>query len=241
MKQWSWAWIPCLVVMGATAMIGAAQGQVAGEGTYVLPVQPVTIDCTGKASVEVTPDYVEFWIDARPAGSSFAEAMKTAIDVEPAVRKELDDRTLAPIDIKVFGPTIPDVKEVSAHVAIQLRFSTAPFTQSGDGPLTFAALCDGLRAVAEKLGGTLRGPVTGVTNRKPLEQAALGKAVEAAYPHGEGIADILLSQIVSVEQVRVAQVAWDKPTEAKTPKQDLRRSVCTVSVRVTYAVTPIQP
>ena len=241
MKQRNRGWRLGLVVLAATAMFGSAGGQVAGDGGYVAPVPPVTIDCTGKATVEVGPDYVEFWFDARPTGSSFAEAMKAAADVEPAVRKELEDRSLSPIDLKTFGPTIPDVNELSAHVAVQLKFSTASFTQSPDGPLEFAALCDALRAIAGKLGCTLRGPTTGVTNRKSLEQAALGKAVEAAYPHGEGVADILLSQIISVEQVRVTQVAWDKPTEAKTPQQDLRRSACTASVRVTYAVTPIQP
>ncbi|MBN2308992.1 MAG: hypothetical protein JXR94_08485, partial [Candidatus Hydrogenedentes bacterium] len=184
------------------------------------------------------PDSVEFVLERESAGATFEEAAATAAGLGPALRAELEALG-ATADVSVRGPAIRDLSLVSARAAATVRFSTDGLADPETGPAAYGALCDTMRGLATKLGCTAQGPRMVAANARSVEQAAVAKAVENAYPHAEGAAQVMQVAIVAVQRVRVDAVKWDDAAEAAAaeaaaPQADPARTVCTARVTVIY-------
>jgi uncharacterized protein YggE len=201
-------------------------------------VSPPRIETEGVATIDAIPPYVEFWLHADTTGATCAEAMEHAMNVEPEVRKAIQEHNLSPTDIQFMGFSLPDVKSKEARVSGRLRFSMTSYTTPPDGPKLFAALCDEITVLAASVSCHVEGPILGVEDKDAVEDAAVGRATEKAYPTAKAAAQIMKAQVTSVDKVSVESIIWNTVAGVHATEPTLRRVTCTVRVRVSYTFAP---
>jgi uncharacterized protein YggE len=199
------------------------------------------IETEGVAVVDTAPTYVEFSLRAHATGATLVEAMDNALRFEPALRKELQTREMTPTDLAFSGVAIPSVTGKEAVISARLRFAASAFSSAEDGPRQFAALCDKIVALGATLSCAPEGPVLGVSDGAALEDAAVARATEKAYPAAKAAAQVMNGQIVAVDKVVVETVVWNNAPGATAPLPDIRRVACTGKVKVSYTFMPSQP
>ena len=223
------------LVLLVTALMGAWPAR-----AQEVPVS--TIETEGMAVVDTLPTYVEFWLHVSTSGESATEAVEAALRFEPALRKELQTREMTPSELSFTGIAIPDVGTKEANVSARLRFSASTFTATEDeGARQFAQLCDKIIALIGAFQhAKLEGPALGLADMQTIEDSAIARATEKAYPAAKAAALIMNGQIIAVDKVVVETVVWNKAPGVNATQPDIRRVSCTAKVRVTYTFTPSQ-
>jgi len=211
-----------------------------GYGAVAQELPVSVIDSTGIATVDTVPTYVEFWFHAAPQGASHLEAMTAALDFEGALRRALDDAGMKPADLVFESAAIPDIMIKEARASARLRLSAAVFSSPESGMRDFAAFCDTIDTIARKLECQPEGPFLGVENTESIEEAAIGRATEKAYPAARAVAQILNGQIVAVDRVSIESVLWNNAPDTNASLPSIRRIACTARVQVTYTLTPVE-
>lgn len=162
----------------------------------------------GEATVEATPEHVDFWLHWHRTGDTLAELAEESNGLEETVVEALNSRDLAPRETQVGTLKILNVQEPEAGRTIRLRFQAYTFLQRDEGPANLASVSDALRAIAADLGCHVEGPKFGLRNPTPVEQTAIARALENAYPPSEGAAQTLQTRIVAIESVEVLDIDW---------------------------------
>ncbi|MDQ1256960.1 MAG: hypothetical protein QG656_1560 [Candidatus Hydrogenedentes bacterium] len=212
------------------AFIAAGMALAAGAQT---PVS--TIQSTGKATVDTSPEYVDFWFHKRVESATFAEAMKSVLDFGPALRKKMAELQYSAFDLTLSGPALPNLTLKEAWVSARVRFTMNTFSNIETGPGLFAALCDDMAGLSETLECSAEGPFLNVGNPKAIEQTAVGLATEDALPIAQATAELMNAQIAAVEHVDIEECVWNEDPEIKAAQPDMRRLTCTARVHITYA------
>lgn len=215
-----------LVICLAVALCAAAQ-------TQHPPVS--TIENIGTATVDVPPDYVEFWLHKNTAEPTFVESIRAVLGFGPKLRKELANRELGGYDLTLSAPAITDLANPGARVSARVEFPMSRFSNRETGPALFATLCDNMVLVAEALESQVEGPLLAVRDRQAVEQAAAALATENALPLAQAVAELMNAQITAVDHVAIEQCTWNADPDTKATLPDMRRITCTARVRVTYA------
>lgn len=224
------------ILMGAALTSGAE--------TPAIVMQPApmsTIESTGVATVEAAPDYVVFWFHRDASGTTFVEAIRTALELGPALRKELTNRQVGGYELNLSGPAIVDLGKTNARVSAWLRFSMNTFSNHETGPALFGALCDQMAQLGQSLACAVEGPSLIVDNPSAVEQSATTLAVENALPLAQAAATLMNAQIVAVDRLAIEPCSWNTDPETKATLPDMRRLTCTSHVRVTYSFVTPQP
>jgi len=211
-----------------------------GYAAVAQDLQVSVIESEGIATVDTVPTYVEFWLHAAPQGATHVEAVNAALGFEGTLRSELDNAGVKPADLIFESVAVPDILVKEARVSARLRFSAAVFNSPETGIRDFAALCDKVDAIAKKLECQPEGPSLGVENTESIEEAAIGRATEKAYPQAKAAAQVMNGQISAVDRVSVESVLWNSAPDANAGLPSIRRITCTARVRVTYALTPVE-
>ena len=202
---------------------------------------PITvIEAEGKATVQATPVYADFWLHMAASDATFGACMDQAEQFEARMREAIAARSILPNDIEFSAPAIPDANTVEVQVSARLRYNMSNFVSAETGNRQFAGLCDKVADLAKDMGAALEGPLFSVQTPEALARAAIAKATESAYPYAEAIATELKTSIFAVASVNVVNVAWNEQEDTRAPQPTVRRVACTATVRVSYevAVTP---
>lgn len=229
-----------MMALGAVLASGAA-ASAAAQAPFVQ-----TIEAVGTATVDAAPDYVEFVFERILSAPSLAKACEAAAGFEPRFRDLLKEHELAPSEVEITAPLFAKRTATSVstppHSTVQLemrvqarvRFAVADFGTDAQALDSFARIYDKLKAVAAAVPCSPPLPRFGVFDPMPIEQAAIGKAVEAAYPHGEAAAQIMRARIVAVQHVSVEEVVWSSQNAEAQMGFGLKGLGCRAQVRVTY-------
>ncbi|MBX7256907.1 MAG: SIMPL domain-containing protein [Candidatus Hydrogenedentes bacterium] len=188
---------------------------------------PTTIESTGKATLDMTPDFADFTFVHDFSADTAEAALKLASPLAASLEEELKKRELAYRDCTAIGPVLLSQDPPAAQSSVVVRFALGTFQTSATGQEEFGALSDKLKQLGKDLGCAVSKPVFAVADVKSAESTALGSAVENAYAWGEGVARVLAAVITSVENVRVVEVKWGDTA-------DLKRISCTATVNVKY-------
>lgn len=227
-----------LVAVSATAVMTAGAQEPAfapGAGMIAVPtVPPSTIQGEGDATIEAVAEFVEFSFAKTLDGDTLDACLASAGEFERTLRGEIEKRELPGSTLDVYGPVIPDVNVSSVYVRATLRCGVPRMEAPAEGTSRLAQLYEAIRACASGAECGVTGPVASVRDKRLVEQAAIGKAIENAYPKAEGAARVMNAQIVSVEHVVIEEVAWGVPPEPWVPFPDLKRLACRARVTVTY-------
>lgn len=199
------------------------------------------IETQGEATIDTIPTYVEFALLKKCEGATLAEAVGKALELEPALRKELEARQLTAQSLTFTSPSIPSIQQKEARVAAKVRFNATGFSTGAEGPGEFAALCDTMVEIAGALGCVADGPALGSEDKSAVGEAAISKAIENAYPQARAAAQIMNAQIASVEKIQVLDVLWNQTAAPAELASDIRRLTCMAKVRVTYLLAPGMP
>ena len=211
-------------------------------GAAAAQIEAPSIISEGKADVEVVPDYAEFRLDFKASANTFPEALANAAPFDKRVRELLKTRELEPSAVDIGGPVFlsssaSSTKRILCTVRMRglIRFDMRTLGGEGDDASTdFAAICEQIRTLGQALRCEVSGPSFGVHEPAPVAQAAVGKAVEGAYPAAEGAAKILQGNIVAVQRVEVVDVVWNGGDSAAENAPSLDSITCTARVRVEY-------
>lgn len=194
-----------------------------------------TIEAEGKAEIEVAPTYVDFEFLMEGKGATLVEATQKAVAIEPAFRQQLKSLELTPTELTFSGVSVPVLLEKTVQITCHLRFNIRDMLSAADAPVQYATLCDKVTALATATSATVSGPKLGVEDAQTVEDSAVARAIEKAYPRGRAAAQIMSGQIVAVDKIVIQYVSWKVPSGPNEIQPDLRRLVCSASVRVTYA------
>ena len=242
--------LACLLTLCANSVEAQAPQAPAGMGSQTTqmpsashaksaPVENsmvnTTIEAEGKATIDVAPTYVEFELLTISAGATLVEATEKAAAIEPAVRQQVQSLELTPTELTVSGISMPNLEDKTVHLSCHIRFNVRDLLSAADAPRQFASLCDKVAALATAAKANVVGPTLGVEDAQMVEDAAVARAVEKAYPRGRAAAQIMTGQIVAVEKVAIQYVSWNTKSGPNESQPNLRRLVCTASVQVTYA------
>jgi len=200
------------------------------------PTQPEpTISSVGTASTLVTPEFVEFRIRKRFTGPSIEAAVEQALEFETKVRDALAKAKLIPLQLVFSGIAIPDTTKLEVYATLWLRFTSVVFNDQENGPRQFAALCDKMRAFAESMDCSIKGPIIGVQDQGLYEDHTVGEAVRNAYSAGEAAAAVMDAELTGVVGVEVLSIEWRADNTPDNDRPDFKRLDCTARVRVSYA------
>ena len=198
-----------------------------------------TIDSVGVATIEATPDYVEFWLTLRASAASLTESAEAILPFRDRLTAELESGQLLPSSVNVSGASIPDANENDVVVSARVRFPISQFSKREDKTQSFAATAQKMRAVGKSLGCTLDGPFLGVEQTEPIEREAVARATENAPYRADAVAGLMESEIFAVESVSVLDIIWNQEGLAPVPtSQDIERITCTGRVKVVYKFAP---
>jgi len=232
-----------------------AEGQNNAAGYFPQPQPRNVVSTEGTATVEVAADFAEFefvkeWDTGAGQGwqgEEPPEAVEEAHAFQEELNKALDEHKLAPAWLDFQGPYVKNAAGPLLAIRARLRFRTAPYLSNEPGNKGFVGLCRSVHETARELGCGMTGPHTAIDDVSRAEQGAIARAVEAAYPPAEAVAQITRTDIVAVDEVRVARVAWHeagKPpgdNEELAPPRDIRRIACTAWVEVVYTFAVAGP
>jgi len=219
-------------VLVALVFAAAARGQEA----------PVSlIESEGIATVDALPGHVDFWLHRRAEGETLAQATQGALELHDELREQLQTRNLKHMDLMFSDVAIPRLDPKVAHVSARVRFNATSFSTAEEGPQEFAALCDTIIDLAATLKCAAEGPILGVTDADAVEEAAIARAIEKAYPAGKAAAQTMNGQVVAVDKVTIIGTQWNASPDTKAMQPDVRRMTCTAKVKVVYAFAAGQP
>ncbi len=213
----------------------------AGSMALAQEAQYSTIETSGVAVVDTAPSYVEFWMHLHATGETLVAATEAAMAFDASLRKELQSRDLSPIDLIFSGVAIPDAEAKQAHVSVKLKFGITSFTVLEEGLRQYAGLCDKMAAIGAALNCKVEGPVLGVDTQDAIEETAIARATEKAYPGAKAAAQIMNGQIIAVQTVTIQDVVWNDAPDTHATQPDFKRLTCTARVTVSYAFSPSQP
>ncbi len=199
------------------------------------------IETDAEATIDSVPSYAEFTFSKTSTAATLSDAVTEALQLEPRLREQMEENELTPKEMKFSSVTIPKADGQQANTSARVRFVAQPYSVNDDGVLQFAQLCQTLVKVAAAAGATLEGPAFGVDNPSPVEQSAVTRAIEMAYPLAEAAATIMRGQILAVDKVTVLSTEWGKPSDDSSMQPDVGRIVCKAKVRVSYAFGPTTP
>lgn len=190
----------------------------------------------GEATVEAAPDYIEFWLQVTRTGATFEEAHEASEGLEDRVLEACEALDLSPMDVKASAQAIGDVDRLEVVRTVRLRYSARVMGSAADSRRHFAWLCDRNRALATQLGGTLEGPILGVNERERIEQSALVRAMERAYPLAQRAASEMQSAVTSVHEADIVKVVWNQDPNWRGPQPEYGRVTCTIKVHMAYTI-----
>jgi uncharacterized protein YggE len=211
----------CLVIALAAALPSAAQNA------------PLVIN-RSTATVYAPPAFVGFFLRYRQDGESLEASLTRADSFVEALRADLAESGVKPQNVNFASPALPDVRENTVHTSANLVFSMAPFLHREKGLATFASLCETLRALAEKHGCVLQGPLFEAEDAAAVVESAVMAATEDAYAAASAVAAALNSVVVAVDSVEIEEVAWNKDKKDDHATPQLRELSCSAKVKVTY-------
>ncbi len=222
----TWTRYSGLLVAGAAVMwtsLGAA-----GQDFYA------SIHNVGEAKVEARPDHVDFWLTREFTADTMQEAMAEASGFEQTVVETLNANDVSPNETLVGEKRPVDAALPLIQRFVRLRFHHYVFLDPEEGMERFAQACDGVRRVAGDLDSSLEGPYYDVADRASVEQTAVNRAMEEAYPLANSAAQLMQGRIRAVDHVEILDISWERPMRSE--EEALReRMVCVARVRVTYA------
>jgi len=193
-----------------------------------------SIHNVGEAKVEARPDHVDFWLTREFTADTMQEAMAEASGFEQTVVATLNQNGVSPRETLVGEKRPIDAALPLVQRFVRIRFQHHAFRNPEDGMEQFAEVCDGLRQVAEDLDASLEGPYYDVADRDSVEQTAVNRAMEEAYPLANSAAQLMQGRIRAVDHVEILEISWERPVRsAEEALQE--RMICVARVRVTYA------
>ncbi|MFO7975351.1 MAG: SIMPL domain-containing protein [Candidatus Hydrogenedentota bacterium] len=213
-------------------MVGhAAHGQL----DQSLPAS--TITSSGEASIETAPDRAEFWLYFKVTGTTLEEAAQKIKNIQVNTLRLLKDREITPLETVFTAPNIPDANTRTVTFAMRVQFTVGRLATGVDEPVfKIAELCDAMRGVAEHTDALLTGPILNVSQKKDVERNAIMRAMENALPHAEAAAESMSTDIATILDVRVVQVAWNQEPDYAADQPDSQRAVCQAKVDVVYVL-----
>ena len=159
---------------------------IAGLGPASLAAEEgARIESGGSATVPIPADFAEFWLTFKTKDLELVEGAKKSLAFEDSLRKALEAAELSPILIQVSGVGIPDLNENVTVVTGRVRYRLSHYTTQEDRTLSFAGLCEKMRAVGASLQCITEGPGLGVDEKEAIEQEAVARATENALYHAE--------------------------------------------------------
>jgi uncharacterized protein YggE len=194
------------------------------------------VRATGTATVEAAPDYIEFWLRLSRTGATFEEAAAATEGIEDRILEACETLDLAPLDVKASAQAIEDVDNLEVVRTVRLRYAARVMGGADEARRHFAWLCDRNRALATELAGTLEGPFLGVNDRERIEQSALTRAMEGAYPLAQRAASEMNSAVTSVYEADIVSVTWNNDPNWRGPQPEFGRVTCTIEVRMAYTI-----
>lgn len=206
-----------------------------------------TIETEGVGIVDTVSAQVQFYVTTLCTAPTTLEATDKVLEFEPALRDALKGGDLSPSEFVFSSTVVPgahDSRSADSWTVLgsaRLRFYAAPYVTGTEGPREFANLCDRLTVIAKGLQGTVQGPTLMADDPESVEQSAIVRATEQAYPAAKAIAGVMKGQILAVDHVSVQSVTWNTSPKDNDPQPELRKLVCTAKVRVIYAFAPTQP
>ncbi len=213
----------CLVAI-VTATAGAAQ----------IAPGASTIQSTATATIDVVPDYVDFWLHRAVTADNFAMTMVEVLEFGPALRKAISKDKLAPSDQLIMAPSIADINSGQVSVSAKLRFNMSAYTDHEAGPRLFAALCDKILGLSEQLECSVEGPFLELDDRRSVEQTAQERAIENALAPAQSAAELMDAEIIAVDRIDMGDCVWNEDPARRTRLPTMRRLTCSARVRVTY-------
>jgi uncharacterized protein YggE len=219
-----------------TAILVTAASAFAADAPAPAPAlseTPPTIRCEGSATVEVEPEYMEFWLSRTVQAETLEAAADKLVGFEEDLKKKIEDALLV-AELKVSSPVMPDLNKKEASIVASVRFAWRGYQEGPDRSKRFGKLCDQMTALATASETKIEGPKLGIINTDAVIETAVAKAAENAYPAGRAAALALSGQIVSVDRMSVDRIEWDKDPETKMPQPDTDRIRCTAKVTITY-------
>lgn len=211
-----------------------------------------TVKSAGTAEVDVSPEFVDFWVIGELKEASIAESLKAALKLEAGLAQALKAENITPKEVLNYSPTLPILSEQdngragenTVFTRTRLRYSMADLLYNEKGLELFGVLCDKLKAAAAGLKLTLTGPAFGVNDTEQVEGQAIASAIENAYPGAEAAARIMNLHVGSVASVEIEAVVWTGGLQTRFIREsyqtnpsaygEIERLVCKARVQVTY-------
>lgn len=202
------------------------------------PTWPVsTITSSGVGSVETPPDRAEFWLYFKLTGTTLEEAAQKVKAAQVNILRLLKDREITPLETVFTAPNIPDANTMMVTFAMRVQFTVGRLATGVDEPVSkVAEIADAMRGVAKDTDALLTGPVLKVSQKSGIERSAVMRAMENALPHAEAAAESMSTDIATVLDVRIVEVAWNQDPEYAADQPDSERAVCTARVDVVYVL-----
>ena len=234
--------------------LGAACGLVLLFSAPVMAQEALlpTVKSTGVAEVDVSPEFVDFWVIGEFKEASIAESLNAALKLEAGLAQALKAENITPKEVANHSPTLPLLSEQdngregenTVFTRTRLRYSMADLLYNEKGLELFGVLCDKLKTAAAGLELTLTGPAFGVNGTEQVEQQAIAAAIENAYPAAEAAASIMSLHVGSVSAVEIEAVVWTGGLQNRFIRDsfetnpsaygEIERLVCKARVQVTY-------
>jgi hypothetical protein len=223
----------CLAMCAAALLCLPANAQSSAIGT---------VETTGSATIDVTPDYYEFWFHYTVTATSFDQAAASAAAFEQSVNDAIEQSDLDLLNLEVSGIALENMhirakqgeRASTAKRSARLRFSATSY-RGEEGLLDLAKLCDSLKAMAELLKSTVEGPTPALLDTAIHEQAAISAALKSSLPLAEGATAAINAQVLVVDKARVTKLEWNASPEWRGVLPEAQRLTCTATVDVSYA------
>ncbi len=199
---------------------------------------PPAVDSSGRATIEVAPEFVEFNLALRESGASLEASTQRVLKFEEDLRQALEDLDLPTGVIQMSGVQTGDMDRTAATVHARLRFAFAPASTPSDRARKLASLADRLKKAARALNFEIHGTSFGVEDKETVEQEAVARATENALYKSDAVASLMNASIVAVRSVSVLDVRWgDQDSDMPGSGSDVKRILCTARVRVVYQLS----
>ncbi|HOJ32536.1 MAG TPA: hypothetical protein PKY35_10045 [Candidatus Hydrogenedentes bacterium] len=214
------------------------------------PVSQQSIEAKGEFNFSVDPECADFDFEKTAGVVNILAAQELSVNFEKQVREQLTLSELAPSEIEGYAVEIysralsksqvppQSAKPLEARLRVRIRFSLADLGKTEEQSEALARIYDKLRNIAAALQCRVSLPRLGLFEPVSAERTAIGKAVEAAYPHGEAAADIMRVHIVAVQKVQVEEVTWLNPCQEGEHGFRYGPLTCRARVVVTYLISP---
>jgi len=114
-----------------------------------------------------------------------------------------------------------------------VRFPLADMGKSQEQQATISRIYEKLRSGTTAFQAKVLLPKLGVFDPQLTEKSVIAKAIEAAYPHADAVAETLRVRIIAVHKVTIQDVTWQNKGESSLPFR-FTQLACRAKVCVTY-------